>query len=91
MFRRLSYNEIPADLKKLVSELRHHGDCVVLEDEDHQPIACLTPLPETNAKDSEYAAWTQLSKSGLARAYGDHEPEYASSLVKEPNPEYEGR
>lgn len=83
MFRWLSYNKIPADFKKLVSEFRHNGDCVVLEDEDHQPIACLTPLPETDTQDGEYTEWMQLSKRGLAEAYGDHEPEYASSATAE--------
>ena len=91
MFRRLSHDDIPSDLKKLVSELRKNGDCVVLEDEHHQPIACLTPLPEADIAEGEYADWVQISKSGLAGAYGNNEPEYTPDLIKEPNPEHEGR
>lgn len=29
-----------------------------------------------------------LSAQGLAKAYSDNEPEYDTSLIKEPNPEY---
>jgi antitoxin component of MazEF toxin-antitoxin module len=32
-----------------------------------------------------------LSQRGLANAYGDDEPEYSLDLIKEPNPDYEGR
>lgn len=39
----------------------------------------------------EQEAWYQLSSQGLTYAYGDDEPEYALDLVKEPNPDYEGR
>jgi hypothetical protein len=31
---------------------------------------------------------TNLSASGLAKAYGDGEPDYSNTVVKEPNPEY---
>ncbi|HEX3131654.1 MAG TPA: hypothetical protein VH394_30235 [Thermoanaerobaculia bacterium] len=40
--------------------------------------------------DPERADWLRLSQQGLAEAYGDDEPEYPLSLVKEPNPDYEG-
>ena len=33
----------------------------------------------------------ELSLESLARAYSDDEPEYSLDLIKEANPEYEGR
>ena len=35
--------------------------------------------------------WTRLSKANLERAYGNDEPEYSLDLIKEQNPEYEGK
>lgn len=40
--------------------------------------------------DPERADWLRLSQQRLAEAYGDDEPEYPLSLIKEPNPDYEG-
>ena len=31
-----------------------------------------------------------LSSKGLAKAYGENEPEYSTDLIKEPNPDFEG-
>ena len=49
----------------------------------------ITILPK--ASDEEREDWTRLSLESLARAYGDEEPEYPLDLIKEANPEYEGR
>jgi hypothetical protein len=35
--------------------------------------------------------WERLSLDSLARAYSDNEPDYSLDLIKEANPEYEGR
>lgn len=35
--------------------------------------------------------WPTLALQGLSNAYGDEEPEYPTSLIKEPNPDYESR
>lgn len=32
--------------------------------------------------------WSQFSKQKLAKAYGENEPEYDESMVKEPNEDY---
>ena len=52
-----------------------------------------TPLTVTviseDAQDRE--EWYRLSEQGLAAAYGDDEPEYTLDMIKEWNPEYEGR
>lgn len=42
----------------------------------------------TNAEQDD---WRQLSMQGLRAAYGEDEPEYPVSLIKEPNPTYESR
>jgi hypothetical protein len=49
----------------------------------------VTILPK--APDEEREGWDQLSLESLARAYSDDEPEYSLDLIKEANPEYEGR
>ena len=84
--------------------LRAHfdGDRIVLDDPDSvklKPNAKLlvTVLPESESGQqpddnrSERQAWLQLSVDGLRRAYSDDEVEYSLDLIKEPNPEYEGR
>ena len=49
----------------------------------------ITVLPETLEEERE--DWTRLALESLERAYGDDEPEYSLDLIKEANPEYEGR
>jgi hypothetical protein len=49
----------------------------------------ITVLPESS--DEEREDWARLSLESLERAYGDDEPEYSLDLIKEANPEYEGR
>ena len=48
----------------------------------------VTVLPN---HDAEREAWLRLSGKGLADAYGADEEEYSLDLIKEANPEYEGR
>ena len=50
----------------------------------------VTVLPKEQ-QDEEHGAWFRLSSEGLARAHGEEEPEYPIELIKEPNPDYEGR
>jgi hypothetical protein len=49
----------------------------------------ITVLPETLEEERE--DWARLALESLERAYGDDEPEYSLDLIKEANPEYEGR
>ena len=49
----------------------------------------VTILPKS--LDDEREDWTRLALENLERAYGDNEPEYSLDLIKEANPEYEGR
>ncbi len=50
----------------------------------------VTVLPGQES-DDEYEAWLHLSGQRLEEAYGENEPEYSSDLLKEVNPDYEGR
>jgi len=48
----------------------------------------LVSVAEPADRDVEYEAWLVVSADGLQSAYGDSEPEYSPSMVKEQNPEY---
>ena len=39
----------------------------------------------------EHEDWTRLALQALGHAYSEHEPEYSLDVIKEANPEYEGR
>ena len=69
------------------------GERICLDEPfDIEPNAKLivTILPRRES-DSEYAAWSRLSGQRLKDAYGENEPEYSAELLKEVNPDYEGR
>ena len=51
-------------------------------------LVTVTPLTGENR---ERVDWIQISRSKLAAAYAEDEPDYPLSLIKEPNPQYEGR
>ncbi len=48
MLKRLSYKEAPASLQEIIDNLQKNGDYLVVENEQHQPIACVTPLPDAD-------------------------------------------
>ncbi|MGH2568147.1 MAG: hypothetical protein ACRDGA_07390 [Bacteroidota bacterium] len=50
----------------------------------------VTVLPKEQQGD-EREDWIGISTDGLRYAYGANEIDYSRSLIKEPNPEYEGR
>ena len=49
----------------------------------------VTVLPQED--DEEREAWLRVSAMKLSEAYGKDEPEYSLDLLKEVNPDYEGR
>ncbi len=70
--------------------LRAHfdGEHIQLDDPvELRPNARLlvTVIPEP---DAERLAWLRLSLDGLSAAYGEDEPDYPLTAVKEPNPNY---
>lgn len=50
----------------------------------------IVSLAGTGDEDADREAWLSASADALRMAYGDAEPDYASSLVREANPEYKG-
>ena len=48
----------------------------------------ITVLPRS-MPESDDDLWRQFSHRGLEMAYGENEPEYSSTMIREPNPEYE--
>ena len=42
-----------------------------------------------STEDTDETAWLTLSAQGLAKSYGDNEPEYSLTSIKETNPKYE--
>ncbi len=49
------------------------------------------PILQLGTDPVEDTEWFRLSEASLARAYGEDEVEYSLDLIKEPNPDYEGR
>ncbi len=49
----------------------------------------VTIISESN--DDKNDDWLKLSNQMLQHAYGEDEPEYSPSLIKEDNPDYETR
>ena len=77
-------------MKTLTFTATFDGEHILLE--DNPPLAkharlLVTVLPDDFA--AERADWLRLSAQGLARAYGDSEPDYPDSCLKERNPSYE--
>jgi len=49
----------------------------------------LVSVAESSDADADREQWIRLSTEGLRSAYGDSEPEYSTTMVREPNAEYE--
>jgi hypothetical protein len=82
--------------------LRAHfdGEHIILEEPinlepDTQLIVTVLPQIKSNGEshedDNVNEDWVNLSIKGLEYAYGADEETYSLELIKEPNPEYEGR
>lgn len=48
MLKRLPYRDAPVEVQKLIDDLQQNGDYLIIEDEKHQPVACVTPLPDAD-------------------------------------------
>lgn len=75
--------------------LKAHFDGEKILLDESFPLSAATSLkvvvlPE-DQHDEEREDWSLLAKSGLAASFDEDEPEYSLDLVKEPNPDYEGR
>lgn len=73
--------------------LRAHFDGEHIQLDEPCELAPETPLlvlvgPEERGDQDE---WSVAAGLLLENAYGEDEPEYPLDLIKEPNPDYEGR
>lgn len=64
------------------------GRRIVLPPQGNYPAGPVIVIFERADSDNEPKDWRQLSVAGLARAYGEDEPDYSLKLVRETNPEY---
>ena len=46
MLKRLPYRDAPVEVQKLIDDLQQNGEYVIIEDEKHQPVACISLLPD---------------------------------------------
>lgn len=62
----------------------YDGKQIVLDEPFALPADAqlLVTLVSSETVDAEREAWYALSKAGLARAYGDDEPDYPAELVR---------
>jgi hypothetical protein len=83
----LGYHGLPVRKHHMVAlPLRSHFDGVqILFDEPHdlRPGTPLATVILQRQSDLEKPEWIAAARSGLARRYGDEEPEYSSADVKQ--------
>ena len=51
-------------------------------------LTVLVSVAESTDKDAERQQWLAASAESLRAAYGESEPDYSASMVKESNPDY---
>lgn len=73
--------------------LRAHFDGTQIQLDEPFPLQPNAKLLVTvlSDVDDEHEDWARLAIQNLAQAYGPDEPEYPSELIKQANPDYEGR
>lgn len=73
--------------------LRAHFDGEQIRLDEPFKLEPGTPLIVTVCpkEDHDREDWLRLSALSLEEAYGEEEPEYSLDMIKEPNPDYEGR
>ena len=70
--------------------LRAHFDGEHIQLDEEFELQPGTPVMVTVPADLEREDWLRFAGQCFEAAYGDDEPEYPLSLIKEPNPDYEG-
>lgn len=71
------------------------GERIRLEEDYPLPLNArllVTVLPEGSEDEKAFGDfWRRIGAQSLSRAYGPDEPDYTLDMVREPNPDYEGR
>lgn len=76
-------------MENIILRAHYDGTQILLDDPvELQPNTKLL-ITVIQEPEVEREPWLNFSVQGLAAAYGDDEPEYPVTLVKERNPEYE--
>ena len=83
-------------MKTVTLSATFDGEHIRLEDDYPLPknarlLITVLPLTATEGEDEFRQSWDALAAESLAGAYGPKEPEYTMDMLKEPNPNYEGR
>jgi len=71
--------------ESLMSQIEKAPDAIIDE------LLDFAEFLKTRRLGNEHEEWTGVSEAGLASAYGEDERGYPVGLIKDPNPEYEGR
>jgi hypothetical protein len=75
----------------IILKARFDGENIQLEEpfelQAGTELLVLIPEPE----DAERRLWLEASHHFLAKAFSDDEPEYTLDMIKELNPDYDGR
>jgi hypothetical protein len=73
--------------------LRAHfdGEQIKLDDPFPLPVNAKLLVTVLSEVDHEHEGWERLALTNLARAFGPDEPDYPLDLIKQANPDYEGR
>ncbi len=74
--------------------LRAHFDGEHIQLDEPCELAPETPvmiIVQPEGHEAEQDEWRIAAGLLLENAYGEDEPEYSLDLIKEPNPDYEGR
>ena len=66
------------------------GQQIVLDEPCELQLNAPLNIIVLSEEDTEREEWYRLGAQGLARAYGDDEPEYTAADIKEWNPDYRG-
>jgi hypothetical protein len=75
-------------MKKVALKAHFDGEQIRLDEPfDLAPNTPLTVIVGGAESDSGRREWLLLSSQGLEAAYGEDEPEYPLSMIKEPNPD----
>lgn len=80
-------------MKQMILRAHFDGEQIRLDEpfelEPNTPLTVI--VGDDDTLDAEREDWWFLSSQRLAEAYSEDEPEYSLEMIKEPNPDYEGR
>jgi hypothetical protein len=78
-------------MSEVVIPAHFDGERIQLDEPVNLPVNAKLLVTVLDDEDEESADWFRLSLAGLARAYGEDEPEYTDTDIKVMNPDYDGR